>query len=1281
MAPVIRVAQEEKPGGVGGADGDASRFIALAFLTDLKEIKVRDMVVVYSPMKSRLLLLLLCWLWACPIWAAPVPLFDGKSLAGWEGETNFVWRIRDGVIVGGSAQGNPRNEFLATQKRYTNFHLRLEYKLVGTEGFVNGGVQFRSKRLSNPPNEMAGFQADIGAGFSGCLYDESRRNKMLVMADTNLVTRIERLGGWNSYEIVARGPEIEIFLNGQRAVSWVERDSAIDEEGVIALQIHGNNKAEISFRNLTLEELPGPNVPTGTEILSRFGEGQPGIPLPPFANRRFALGEKEVVVFAGQENFVRDQKAGEIESMLASGFAAQNPRFRSMAWEADTVYEQWRDLNFGSWARQLETAGATVMIAQFGQMEALDGVKRLPEFVAAYHRLLDQFAARTRRLVLVSPMPFEKPLASHAPDLTERNGGVAAYANAVRDLARQRGAVFVDLAGPLSQRKSGRRLTEDGIHLTEVGLHEVAVLIARQLGGQENPSASLEPLRQAIVEKNRLWFDCWRPANWSFAYGDRVSQAYAKAAGTEPSLKGDLARYRPLIDAADARIHALARGESVPAPATSPKTTSPEEGKAMTPAQELATFTLADGYEVNLFASEADGVVKPTQFAWDERGRLLVACSPTYPQTRASARPGDYILVLEDTDGDGKADKSWRFADGLTMVQGVEPGEGGVFVCDFDQIMHLRDTDGDGRADARRIIFSGFGIGDTHQLVNSIAHGSDGSLWFTQGLHAFSRVETPWGIARLDRAGVWRLRPRLLRLEAFFGGGMAGANCWGVSFDDFGQVFHKSGDRPEGYWTVPGMVRGASSLGSGSTTSADVSYANSPEQYHSIGPLFQTSPKTTSLDIIGTRALPDDIQGCALIGGYFGAVVELHRFADAGSGFRTTQLPKLMKSSTSAFRPVDVSVGPDGAIYLADWFNPIIGHYQASYADPRRDKTHGRIWRITAKGRALVKQPNLAAMEPAELLEQLRSPERWARYHAKRLLFDGPPSVVLKAADDWVAKLAPTTPDYERLLVEVIGVFEAHETARPKLLKELLAAKDPRVRAYGARVAGAWAEQLPDALTLLHQRVRDENPRVRLEAVVAASYVPKAEAVQVVTAALEMNRDPFLEYAIRQSARALQPRWAPALAANQLNFGRSPEQADYLNKLVGTPRAAPSRGEVVYEMACLPCHQPGGKGLPGVYPPLTGSEWVRGDRARLIKILLQGLTGKITVAGQDFGGPNAVPMPSLGGLTDEQIADVLTFVRKEFGAEPSAVSADEVKSLRAATAHRVEPWMAEELKD
>jgi putative membrane-bound dehydrogenase-like protein len=1213
-----------------------------------------------------------------PALVAPKNLFDGQSLAGWDGETNKVWRTLDNAIIGGSMQGNPRNEFLATTQNFRNFHLTLEYKLVGTEGFVNSGVQFRSKRIANPPNEMSGYQADIGAGFSGCLYDESRRNRMLAVADTNLVQRLEKRGDWNHYEVIANGPEIQIWLNGQRTVDWIEREANMDREGLIALQIHGNNKAEVSFRNISIEELPNPTVPTQGEILGRFGEIELKAPIPAFPNGTFEVQTNEVIVLVGQENFVREQKAGELESRLASAFAEKRPRFRSMAWQADTVYEQWRDLNFGSWAAQLETAGATMVVAQFGQIEALDGVGRLPEFTAAYHRLLDQFAGRTRRLVLVSPIPFEKPNAPDAPDLTQRNSDVAAYVEAIRDLARQRSAIFVDLFHPWALRPPGTPFTDDGIHLIDAGVREVARAIARQLGVEENPSASMAQLREGIVEKNRLWFDCWRPANWSFVYGDRVSQAFGKGAGSEISLKQNFERLNALVLSADDRIHALARGESVPPTVTPPKSLSPEEAKALTPEQELATFTLTNGFAMNLFASERDGVVKPTQIAWDERGRLYVACSPTYPHLEAGEKPADYILVLEDTDGDGVADKSWRFAEGLTMVQGVEPGAGGLFVCDFDQILHLRDTDGDGRADERRVYLSGFGIGDTHQLVNSITHGPDGSLWFTQGLHAFSRVETPWGVARLDRAGVWRLTPGELRLEGFFGGGMAGANCWGVAFDDYGQVFHKSGDRPHGYWTVPGMVRGASPMGSGSSVSADVSYANSPEQYHSAGPLFDTSPKTTSIDIIGTRALPDELQGCAVIGGYFGAVVELHRFEDLGSGFKTTQLPRLVRSSDASFRPVDVSVGPDGAIYAADWFNPIIGHYQASYVDPKRDKTHGRIWRISSKNHKPVKQPNLAAMKPAELFEQLTSPERWTRYQVKRLLFDAPRDQVLSAGDNWLSKLSPSVPDYERVLLAVIGVFEAHHAVRPDLLNKLLNAKDARVRAYGARVIGAWAEQLPNAMQLLGERVHDENPRVRLEAVVAASYLQKPEAVQIVTAALESPRDKFLDYAIRQSARALQPSWGRPFAENKLALNNETERA-YLSDLSKNSRRIPTAGETIYEMACLPCHQPEGKGLPGVYPPLAGSEWVRGDASRLIKFVLHGLSGPITVANQTYGGPNSVPMPSMAGLSDEQIADVLTFVRGEFGGKSSPVTSDQVKETRASTARRELPWTVEEL--
>ena len=315
--------------------------------------------------------------------AAPVPLFDGRSLAGWDGDTNTTWRLREGVIVGGSLAGNPRNEFLATRRPYTNFILRLEYKLVGTEGFVNGGAQIRSRRIPNPPNEMSGYQADIGAGHSGSLYDESRRNRMLAVPDKDLIRRLEKTNDWNRYEVRCEGTRVRLFLNGELTVDYTETESAIEQHGLIALQIHGNCKAEISFRNISIEELPASPAREArerTESLQRLGDARRADSRGPFGDQ-FVVQPNDVIAWVGQANFVRHQKSGELELALAAQYAPLRPRFRWMAWEGDTVYEQWRDMNFGSWAGQFEWAGVNVVIAQFGQMEALDGPARLEEFL------------------------------------------------------------------------------------------------------------------------------------------------------------------------------------------------------------------------------------------------------------------------------------------------------------------------------------------------------------------------------------------------------------------------------------------------------------------------------------------------------------------------------------------------------------------------------------------------------------------------------------------------------------------------------------------------------------------------------------------------------------------------------------------------------------------------------------------------------------------------------------------------------------------------------------
>jgi hypothetical protein len=186
----------------------------------------------------------------------PVPLFDGRTFQGWQGDTEKTWRIEDGALVGGSlTETVPRNDFLCTIREYGNFVLRLKFKLVGTEGFINGGVQFRSQRLKQPAHEMTGYQADLGDKYWASLYDESRRNKTLVQPDAALVKEILKPGDWNDYEIRAEGPRIRLRLNGRETVDYTEPDAAIPQTGLIGLQIHGGGKALAYYKDITIEVL------------------------------------------------------------------------------------------------------------------------------------------------------------------------------------------------------------------------------------------------------------------------------------------------------------------------------------------------------------------------------------------------------------------------------------------------------------------------------------------------------------------------------------------------------------------------------------------------------------------------------------------------------------------------------------------------------------------------------------------------------------------------------------------------------------------------------------------------------------------------------------------------------------------------------------------------------------------------------------------------------------------------------------------------------------------
>lgn len=185
-----------------------------------------------------------------------VKLFDGKTFKGWQGDLNQSWTIADGSIVGGNGQDIvAHNEFIKTEAEYSDYSLKLKFKLMGSEGFVNGGVQFHSQRIANPEFEMIGYQADIGDGFWASLYDESRRNKLLAIADSSIVKAVLKRNDWNNYEVRTLGRRIQIFLNGTQTVDYTEEDQAIPQSGHIALQLHGGGKTKVYYKDIILKHL------------------------------------------------------------------------------------------------------------------------------------------------------------------------------------------------------------------------------------------------------------------------------------------------------------------------------------------------------------------------------------------------------------------------------------------------------------------------------------------------------------------------------------------------------------------------------------------------------------------------------------------------------------------------------------------------------------------------------------------------------------------------------------------------------------------------------------------------------------------------------------------------------------------------------------------------------------------------------------------------------------------------------------------------------------------
>ena len=533
------------------------------------------------------------------------------------------------------------------------------------------------------------------------------------------------------------------------------------------------------------------------------------------------------------------------------------------------------------------------------------------------------------------------------------------------------------------------------------------------------------------------------------------------------------------------------------------------------PELERRTFVLPEGFEVNLFAADPQ-IAKPIQMNFDPQGRLWVVSSSTYPQVAPGEEADDKVLILEDDDGDGVSDSTSIFADGLLIPTGIAPGDGGAYVANSTELLHLSDADGDGRADTRRVVLSGFGTEDTHHILHTFRWGPAQRLHMLQSIYIHSHVETPWGVERLNAGGIWQFRPDTWELNVFARGWV---NPWGLHFLPYGQTFVTDGAGGEGInYAVP-----------------DAYYTTAYGAAGILDGLNPGSPKHCGLEVVNGRHLPDDWQNSLITNDFRGHRVCRFTLTEQGSGYASQEQQEVIKSDHVAFRPIDVKMGPDGAIYIADWYNPIIQHGEVDFRDPRRDHVHGRIWRVTYTGNNIVERPRLVDATDAELCAHLAAPEMWTREQAKRLLKERGPSA-LPAVRRWAQGLDSSASDYHQKRLEALLVYVAHDVTEPELLRSLLRCRDHNARAAAARVLGEWYDRIDAGLELFEPLVGDEHPRVRLEAVCALRKIRVPRSAELAMRALDPEIDPR---SARDAWQLSDPKLAEPLPARRSMSGWS----------------------------------------------------------------------------------------------------------------------------------------------
>lgn len=848
------------------------------------------------------------------------------------------------------------------------------------------------------------------------------------------------------------------------------------------------------------------------------------------------------IVIIGNTFADRMQHYNYFEPLLHKSFPDKNITVRNLGWSADEVNLRSRPLNFPTQDELLTEYKADVIFACYGLNEAFNGPDSLVSFKNQLKSYLQSIQSKqyngksNPQLVLVSPIAHEN-LGGLFPDPSLHNKNLELYTKGMKDVADELKVPFIDLYQPTQKWYSpDDKLTINGIHLTEKGYLKIAEYLSKSLGFSTNTwSSDLTSLKKLVDQKNQQFFYLYRAVNSEYIVGRR-KEPWVQPTGGPISYPGEFAKLRNMVFELDSLVwkHSFA-----PEPTHAQlahqvlNDTIQASDFDLAPRQKPSTdsFTLPEGFEINLFASEIDfSITNPVKITFDPQGRMWVADMPSYPQYFPGALPNDKVLILEDTNNDGVADKETIFADSLYMPTSVELGNGGVYISQPPNIWFMKDTNNDGIADEKEIIMHGFGTEDVHHTLDTYTWGPDGALYWHSGTFLHSQIETPWGPKRSDYGATWRFEPKTQKLEPYVS--YPYANPWGHVFLRNGTEIISDVSTGMNYFAPP--------------MTAAVDY---PVKHTGMRDFLtsERKPKTCGTEIISSRHFPEKYQGNVLFNTFVGTLgIKQHRIHENGSGIIAEEIEPLLNSSDPNFRPVDLQFGPDGALYVVDWYNPIINHGERALRDPLRDHTHGRIWRISYKNKEKLKSIDLTKLSIDQLLDQLKEYEDRTRYRTKTQLRQLNESAVIPALEKWLDKLDKNDSLYEQHRLEGLWVYQQFHQPNKKLLDELLNSNDEHIRTAATRVLFHWRDDLKNTQEKLIALSKDPSMKVRLQALVSLSHYKNVSAIEALLEAATLPTDYYIDYVLTETFRNLKGIWWEMFRKNPAYLANDPQKATLL---------------------------------------------------------------------------------------------------------------------------------------